>query len=64
MMSRKDVFGRYSQNSRCAHCGIIVAASRLEIDDFYDVLREEEAQRLLRETRGDNPKEPRLPEAA
>jgi type I restriction enzyme, S subunit len=39
-------------------------ASNLGIDDFYDVLREEESQGLLKEIRDDNPNTPRTLEAA
>jgi len=39
-------------------------ASQLEIDDFYDQLKDEEEQGLLRETRGEEPNAPRLLEAA
>lgn len=38
--------------------------SQLEIDDFYDQLKEEEAQGLLRETRVEEPTALRLLEAA
>lgn len=40
------------------------AASQLEIDDFYDQLKDEEEQGLLRERRGEEPNAPRLLEAA
>jgi len=40
------------------------AASRLEIDDFYNQLKKEEEQGLLREMKGEEPNEPRLLEAA
>ena len=43
---------------------VLWSESKLEIDDFYDVLREEESGRLLKETRSDDPKAPRLLEAA
>lgn len=39
------------------------AASRLEIDDFYDQLKDEEARGLLRENRGGAPSAPRLLES-
>lgn len=39
-------------------------ASQLEIDEFYDQLKDEEAQGLLHENRGDSPTSPRLLEAA
>lgn len=39
-------------------------ASQLEIDDFYDQLKDEEAGGLLRENRGENPNAPRLLEPA
>jgi type I restriction enzyme S subunit len=40
------------------------SASQLEIDDFYDQLKDEEARGLLKETRGDAASAPRLLEAA
>lgn len=40
------------------------AASQLEIDDFYDQLKDEEARGLLRENRGSPPNSPRLLEPA
>lgn len=39
-------------------------ASQLEIDDFYDQLKDEEDRGLLRENRGDGPNAPRLLEPA
>lgn len=39
-------------------------ASQLEIDDFYEQLKYEESQGLLRENRGDAPNSPRLLESA
>jgi type I restriction enzyme, S subunit len=39
------------------------SASQLEIDDFYDQLKDEEARGLLRENRGDSSTAPRLLEA-
>jgi len=39
-------------------------ASQLDIDDFYDQLKDEEAQGLLRETRGADPNAARLLEVA
>ena len=39
------------------------AASQLDIDDFYDQLKEEEARGLLKERRDDSSEEPRLLEA-
>ena len=39
-------------------------ASRLEIDEFYDQLKDEETRGLLREKRGDTPTSPRLLEPA
>jgi type I restriction enzyme, S subunit len=39
-------------------------ASQLDIDDFYDQLKDEEARGLLRENRGDAPGAPRLLEPA
>lgn len=40
------------------------SASQLDIDDFYDQLKDEEARGLLQERRGDTPTAPRLLEAA
>jgi type I restriction enzyme S subunit len=68
MLTRKDV----PQNHLSAillECGPLSAealwsASQLEIDDFYDQLRDEEAQGLLRENRGASPTSPRLLEPA
>lgn len=40
------------------------SASELEIDDFYDQLKDEEARGLLRENRGDSPTASRLLEPA
>src|SRR5262249_53890601 len=39
-------------------------ASQLDIDDFYDQLKDEEARGLLREKRGDLSNAPRILEAA
>ena len=40
------------------------SASQLEIDDFYDQLKDEEARGLLKEQRGDSPEAPRTLQAA
>lgn len=40
------------------------SASQLDIDDFYDQLKNEEARGLLKERRGDSPSAQRLLEAA
>jgi hypothetical protein len=40
------------------------SASQLDIDDFYDQLKDEEARGLLREKRGDLSNAPRMLEAA
>jgi type I restriction enzyme S subunit len=40
------------------------SASQLDIDDFYDQLKDEEARGLLREQRGDSSTAPRLLEVA
>jgi hypothetical protein len=40
------------------------SASQLDIDDFYDQLKDEEARGLLREKRGGASNEPRMLEAA
>jgi type I restriction enzyme S subunit len=40
------------------------SASQLDIDDFYDQLKDEEARGLLREKRGDTANAPRMLEAA
>lgn len=40
------------------------SASQLDIDDFYDQLKDEEALGLLKEKRGESASAPRLLEAA
>ena len=40
------------------------SASQLDIDDFYDQLKDEEARGLLQEKRGDSSNAPRMLEAA
>jgi type I restriction enzyme S subunit len=67
MLTRKDV----PQNHLSAillECGPLSAealwsASQLEIDDFYDQLRDEEAKGFLRENSGDSSKSPRVLES-
>jgi type I restriction enzyme S subunit len=43
---------------------VLWKASQLEIDDFYDQLKDEESKGLLRENRDDTPNSPRLLESA
>jgi type I restriction enzyme S subunit len=68
MPSRKDLSPNYlagilkSQGTLTAEA--LWSASKLEIDDFYDALREEEANGLLREIRSDDMNSPRMLEAA
>jgi hypothetical protein len=40
------------------------SASQLDIDDFYDQLKDKEARGLLQEKRGDSSNAPRMLEAA
>ena len=68
MLTRKDILS--------SHLSVILktrgpltaealwSASQLEIDDFYDQLKDEEARGLLKETRRRFSNAPRLPEAA
>ncbi len=68
MLTRKDVTPTHltailkERGSLTAEA--LWTASQLEIDDFYDQLRDEEARGLLRENRGDSPTAPRVLEAA
>ena len=43
---------------------VLWSASQLDIDDFYDQLKDEEARGLLRENRVDSANAPRMLEAA
>jgi type I restriction enzyme S subunit len=68
MLTRNDVTSNHL-TAILKECGPLSAealwsASQLEIDDFYDQLRDEEAQGLLRENCGDSPNSPRLLEPA
>jgi type I restriction enzyme S subunit len=68
MLTRNDVTSNHL-NAILKECGPLSAealwsASQLEIDDFYDQLRDEEAHGFLRENRGDSPNSPRLLEPA
>lgn len=68
MLTRNDVTPNHL-SAILMECGPLSAealwsASQLEIDDFYDQLREEEAQGFLRENRGDSPNSPRVLEPA
>ena len=68
MLTRKDVTPTHlttilkERGSLTAEA--LWTASQLEIDDFYDQLKDEEARGLLRENRGDSPAAPRFLEAA
>jgi type I restriction enzyme, S subunit len=64
MLSRNDVKPNHL-SAILMECGPLSAealwsASQLEIDDFYDQLRDEESQGFLRESRSDSPNSPRL----
>lgn len=68
MLTRKDVTPTHL-TTLLKERGALTAealwtASQLEIDDFYDQLKDEEARGLLRENRGDSPTAPRVLEAA
>jgi type I restriction enzyme S subunit len=68
MLTRNDVTSNHL-TAILKECGPLSAealwsASQLEIDDFYDQLRDEEAQGLLLENCGDSPNSPRLLEPA
>jgi type I restriction enzyme, S subunit len=68
MLTRKDVASTHL-TTILKERGALTAealwtASQLEIDDFYDQLKDEEARGLLRENRGDAPNAPRLLEPA
>lgn len=68
MLTRKDVTTTHL-TSILKERGALTAealwtASQLDIDGFYDQLKDEEARGLLRENRGDSPTAPRLLEAA
>ena len=67
MLSRKDVPSTHL-TTILTERGALTAealwtASQLDIDEFYDQLKDEEAQGLLRENRGDSTTAPRLLEA-
>ncbi|WP_437826361.1 restriction endonuclease subunit S [Sorangium sp. So ce1153] len=67
MLTRKDVTKSYLSGI-LKDRGPLTAealwnASQLQIDDFYDQLKEEEARGLLREKRGDSASAPRILEA-
>jgi len=68
MLTRKDVTPTHL-TSILKERGALTAealwtASQLDVDDFYDQLKAEEALGLLRENRGDTPSAPRLLEPA
>lgn len=68
MLSRNDVASNHL-TAILKECGplspeALWSASQLEIDDFYDQLRDEEAQGFLHENRGASPHSPRLLEPA
>lgn len=68
MLTRKDVTPNHlttilkERGSLTAEA--LRTASQLEIDDFYDRLKDEKARGLWRENRGDSPTAPRVLEAA
>ena len=68
MRSRKDIQDTHLTNILREHGALTAeslwSASQLDIDDFYDQLKDEEALGLLRENRGQSPNEPRTLEAA
>jgi type I restriction enzyme S subunit len=68
MLTRNDVASNHL-TTILKECGplspeALWSASQLEIEDFYDQLRDEEAQGFLHENRGDSPHSPRLLEPA
>ena len=69
MLTRKDVQGSPHLTTILKERGPLTAealwsASQLDIDDFYEQLKDEEARGLLREKRGDSSNAPRTLEAA
>lgn len=68
MLTRKDVTPTHLTNilkdRGSLTAEVLWGASQLEIDDFYDQLKDEEARGLLRENRGNTPNAPRLLESA
>jgi hypothetical protein len=69
MLTRKDIQGTPHLTTILKERGPLTAealwsASRLDIDDFYDQLKDEEARGLLREKRGDATNASRMLEAA
>lgn len=67
MLTRKDIKSSYLTTILRERGALTAEAlwsiSHLEIDEFYDQLKDEEAQGLLRENRGDSLSAPRLLEA-
>jgi len=68
MLNRKDIKPTHL-NTILKERGPLTAealwsASQLDIDDFYDQLKDEEALGLLKEARSDSPSEPRMLETA
>ncbi|MCT0247737.1 DUF262 domain-containing protein [Synechococcus sp. CS-205] len=64
-MLKRDQIAQNHLSSILMECGplsaeALLSASQLEIDDFYDQLRDEEANGFLRENRGDSSKSPRV----
>ena len=68
MLSRKEVPAAYLRDILRARGPLtpegLWNASKLDVDDFYDVLREEEAGGLLKEIRDDDANDPPMVEAA
>jgi hypothetical protein len=68
MLKRKDIQPSHLSDILKASGSLTAealwTASQLEIDDFYDQLKDEEAQNLLKETRAENSDASRLLEAA
>jgi type I restriction enzyme S subunit len=68
MLNRKDIqpthLSTILRNSGPLTAEALWAASHLDIDEFYDQLKDEETRGLLREQRGQSPNAPRLLETA
>jgi type I restriction enzyme, S subunit len=68
MLTRKEIqpshLSEILKNSGSLTAESLLAASQLEIDDFYDQLKDEEEQGLLKETKAENSDTLRLLEAA
>jgi type I restriction enzyme, S subunit len=68
MLTRKDVTSNHLTSilkmRGALTAEVLWTASQLDIDEFYDQLKDEEVRGLLRENCGDSPTAPRLLEAA